>query len=78
MLASYYVANQKNSIYKSQNFAWRIQQQKIWIKITASRLSYELGLDGEKKINGNLGILWKMDIVKMKHIWHYYLGTSKT
>ena len=24
-----------------------------WIKTTASRLSYELGVNGEKKVNGN-------------------------
>ena len=46
MLASYYyVASQKNC--KQQNFARRIQQKNVWIKINASRLSYELGLCGE-------------------------------
>ena len=31
--------------------------QNFWTKITASRLSYELGLYGEKNLNENLGIL---------------------
>ena len=48
-----------------QNFAWGRHLQNFWIKITASRLSYGLGLHGEKKFNGNLWILWKIDIVKM-------------
>ena len=65
MLASYYVVSQKNS--KQENFALGTQQQKIWIKIIASRLCYELGLHGKKNFIGNSGILWKMDIVKMTH-----------
>ena len=28
-----------------------------WIKITASRLSYELGVNGEKKVNENWDII---------------------
>ena len=62
------------------------------IMITASCLSHELGLYGvEKKFNGNSGILWKIDIVKMAHftvleklktlrewflLWKCYLGTD--
>ena len=61
MLASYYVATQKN-------LSWGTQQQKFCIKITDSCLCYE---HGEKKLNGNSGILWKMDIVKMTHFTHY-------
>ena len=30
-----------------------------WIKITASGLSYELGVNGEKKVNGNWDIINK-------------------
>ena len=30
-----------------------MQQQNVWIKITTSHLSYELGLNGEKNFNGN-------------------------
>ena len=55
MLVSYYVASQIN--YKKENFTWRTQQENAWIKITASRLSYELGLYGKKNFNGNCGIL---------------------
>ena len=46
----------------SKKTAWGTQEQNFWIKITASRLSYELelGLHGGKKFNGNFGI-WKMD-----------------
>ena len=33
-----------------------------WIKTTASGLSYELGLNGEKKVNENGILLTKMDI----------------
>ena len=33
-----------------------------WIKTTASGLSYELGVNGEKKVNGNWVLLIKMDI----------------
>ena len=50
---------------------WRTQQQNFWIKITASRLSYEPGLHDEKNFIGNPGTLWKMDIVKMTHFIHY-------
>ena len=32
-----------------------MQQQNFSIKITASRLSFELGLHGEKNFNGNSG-----------------------
>ena len=32
-----------------------MQQQNFSIKITASRLSFELGLHGEKDFNGNSG-----------------------
>ena len=28
-----------------------------WIKTTASGLSYEVGVNGEKKVNGNWGIV---------------------
>ena len=37
-----------------------------WIKITANRLSYALGLHGEKQFN-DTGILLKMDVEKMIH-----------
>ena len=30
-----------------------------WIKTTASGLSYELGVNGEKKLNGNIDIINK-------------------
>ena len=30
---------------------------KVWINIIASRLSYELGVHGEKRFNGKSGIL---------------------
>ena len=30
-----------------------------WIKTTASGLSYEVGVNGEKKVNGNWGIVNK-------------------
>ena len=30
-----------------------------WIKTTSSGLSYELGVNGEKKVNGNWGIINK-------------------
>ena len=30
-----------------------------WIKTTASGLSYELGVNGEKKVNGNWNIINK-------------------
>ena len=30
-----------------------------WIKTTASRLSYEVGVSGEKKVNGNWDIINK-------------------
>ena len=55
----------------SKKTAWGTQEQNFWIKITASRLSYELelGLHGGKKFNGNFGI-WKMDIVKMTYFTH--------
>ena len=33
-----------------------------WITTTASGLSYELGVNGEKKVNGNWDIINKMDI----------------
>ena len=39
-----------------------MQQQNVWIKITTSHLSYELGLNGEKKVNENGILLTKMDI----------------
>ena len=40
-----------------------------WIKTTASGLSYELGVNGEKKLT-ETGILIKMD---MAHLFHTYL-----
>ena len=39
-----------------------VQSLAIWIKITASGLSYELGVNGEKKVHGNWYIInkkWK-------------------
>ena len=38
-----------------------MQQQNVWIKITTSHLSYELGLNGEKKLQ------WKLCIMKNGH-----------
>ena len=55
---SNYVASQKNSKLCMCNTA----KQNFWIKITASRLSYELGLHGAKHFIGNSEILWKMDM----------------
>ena len=41
-------------------FRWiSLLSKSSWIKTTASGLSYELGVNGEKKVNGNWNIINK-------------------
>ena len=41
-------------------FCWiSLFSKSSWIKTTASGLSYELGVNGEKKVNGNWDIINK-------------------
>ena len=45
-----------------------------WIKTTASGLSYELGVNGEKNVNGNWDIIKKMDIAHFTQVNLEILG----
>ena len=45
-----------------------------WIKTTASGLSYELGVNGEKNVNGNWDIIKKMDIAYFTQVNLEILG----
>ena len=45
-----------------------------WIKTTSSGLSYELGVNGEKNVNGNWDIIKKMDIAHFTQVNLEILG----
>ena len=45
-----------------------------WIKTTSSGLSYELGVNGERSVNGNWDIIKKMDIAHFTQVNLEILG----
>ena len=52
----------------------KVNVQLRQIKTTASGLSYELGVNGEKNVNGNWDIIKKMDIAHFTQVNLEILG----